>query len=69
MQVNTQEMKRKMAEAKITQEKLAKETGMDNSTFIRKMHAQGLSFTVGQMHRIVEVLNLTKEEAVNIFLN
>jgi len=43
--------------------------GVNPSTLYRKLDGGGYSFTVGQMHKTVEVLGLTKEEAVQIFLN
>ena len=47
---------------------MAREIGVDPSTFYRKLKAEGINFTVGQMHKIVEVLHLSREEAASIFL-
>lgn len=68
MRADVDRLRGKIAEKRITQEELAKEIGMDSSTFYRKMKADGLAFTVGQMHKIADVLNLTSEEARLIFL-
>lgn len=68
MQTNMDKLRGKMAEKRITQEELAERIGIDPSTFCRKMKTEGVTFTVGQMHKIVEVLNLSSTEAVSIFL-
>ena len=52
----------------MTQEEVAERLGVDSSTFSRKMKADGLSFTVEQMHKLVEILNMTPQEAIQIFL-
>ena len=52
----------------MTQEELAEKLGVDSSTFSRKMKADGLSFTVAQMQKLVEILNMTPQEAIQIFL-
>ena len=68
MQTNMDLLRGKMAERKIGKEELAQRIGVDASTFYRKMKDEGISFTVGQMHKIVNVLSLTHEEATAIFL-
>lgn len=68
MQTNLNLLRGKMAEQNISKEELAKKIGIDSSTFYRKMKNNGNSFTVGQMHKIVEILKLTHEEAAAIFL-
>ena len=52
----------------MTQEEVAEKLGVDSSTFSRKMKADGLSFTVEQTHKLVEILNMTPQEAIQIFL-
>lgn len=68
MQTNMDRLRGKMAERKVGKEDLANKIGVDASTLYRKMKDDGVSFTVGQMHKIVEVLGLTCEEATSIFL-
>ena len=68
MSTNMEKLRDKMSELKLTPEDMAREIGVDPSTFYRKIKADGINFTVGQMHKIVEVLNLSTEEAVSIFL-
>ena len=61
-------LKGKIAEKSMTQEDVASKIGINSSTFSRKMKSDGLSFTVGQIHRLVELLDMTPQEAVQIFL-
>ena len=68
MSTNMELLRGKMAERKMSPEDMAREIGVDASTFYRKLRAEGVSFTVGQMHRIVDVLKLSREEAASIFL-
>lgn len=68
MQINMDLLRGKMVERKVGNEQLAEKIGIDPSTFYRKMKANGASFTIGQMHKIVAALNLTHEEASSIFL-
>lgn len=57
----------KIRERRMTQEEFAKEMGIDASTFYRKMKSDGLTFTVGQMHKMVDILGLSADEARKIF--
>ena len=68
MRVNVDKLKGKMVEKNVTGDEMAKKLGVDKSTFYRKLKAEGLSFTIGQMHGIANALNLSNEEAVQIFL-
>ena len=68
MSVDMAKIRGRMAEMKLSPEDMAKEIGVDPSTFYRKIKAEGVNFTVGQMHKIVAVLRLSKEEAASIFL-
>ena len=61
-------LRAKMAEKNISHEDMARKMGIDVSTFYRKMKSDGVNFTVGQMHKIVEELDLSNEEAASIFL-
>ena len=67
MSTNMDVLRGKMTERRITQEEMARKIGVNVSTFYRKMKTDGINFTVGQMHKIVEVLKLTNEEAAAIF--
>ena len=68
MSTNMDALRGKMAERRISHEEMAKRIGVDVSTFYRKMKSDGVNFTVGQMHKIVEILGLSNEEAASIFL-
>lgn len=68
MSTNMDILREKMAALKMSPEDIAREIGVDPSTFYRKMKSDGVKFTVGQMHQIVDILHLTKEEATSIFL-
>lgn len=60
-------LKGKMAERGIRQEDLAKAVGIDRSTLNRRLKT-GEDFTIGETNKIVAFLQLTAEEALNIFL-
>lgn len=68
MRTDIAKLKGKIVERAMTQEEVATKLGIDSSTFSRKMKAEGLSFTVEQMHKLVDILKLTPQEAVQIFL-
>lgn len=68
LSTNMDILREKMARRKLSPEDMARELGVDASTFYRKIKADGVTFTVGQMHKIVDVLHLSKEEATSIFL-
>lgn len=68
MSTNMDVLRGKMTERRVTCEEMARQIGVDVSTLYRKMRSEGTSFTVGQMHKIVEVLKLTPDEASSIFL-
>lgn len=68
MSTNMDILRGKMVEKRVSCEEMARKVGIDTSTFYRKMKLGGMTFTVGQMHKITEVLNLTHEEATSIFL-
>lgn len=68
MSTDMNKLRGRMAEMKLSPEDMAREIGVDPSTFYRKIKTDGVNFTVGQMHKIVDVLKLTREEAASIFL-
>lgn len=68
MSTNMDILRGKMAEKKVSAEDMARAMGINASTFYRKMKTDGASFTVGQMHQVVNVLGLSHEEATSIFL-
>lgn len=68
MKTNMDKLRGKMTEQRMTHEELATAIGVNPSTFYRKMKANGLAFTVEQMHKIVSVLQISASEAQDIFL-
>lgn len=68
MQVDVRKLRGKMAEAGMTQKKLASMIQMNPSTFSRKMHSLALDFSIGDMHRMAQILGLSSDEAAQIFL-
>lgn len=67
MRVDTELLRRSIAASGKTKEAVANEIGVDYSTFARKMKCDGLAFSIGQMHKIVDILNLSAEDATKIF--
>jgi len=68
MRMNTAKLRGKIVERGMRQEDVAKAIGIDSSTMSRKLNGGGELFTVGQMHKLADVLNLSGEEAADIFL-
>jgi len=68
MEVNVAKLKGKIVERGKTQERLAAELSMDKSTFSRKISGGALGFSIEEMHGIVERLELSGNEAKEIFL-
>lgn len=68
MHTDMAKLKGKIVERAMTQEEVAAKIGIDSSTFSRKMKAEGLSFTVEQMHKLVDILDISPQEAIQIFL-
>jgi len=66
--IDTKTLKEKIGKRKMSIAEFSRAIGIDPSTFYRKMEDGGLSFTVGQMHKTGEVLNLTASELGSIFL-
>ena len=54
--------------AGLTVAEIAVELGVNPATVYRKLASPG-SFSVGEAHKLVELLHLTHEEAVSIFLS
>lgn len=58
----------KLKERCMTQKELAKKIGVDSSTISRKLASDGMKFTVGEVHEIADVLQLSASECKDIFL-
>ena len=64
--MNIQNLKDKMDNKGVSVEMLAKEIGIDRSTLYRKLSADG-KFKISEAQKIRAALNLTDDEASNIF--
>ncbi len=64
---DTMRLKGEMVRRGIRQEDLAKAVGIDRSTLNRRLKT-GEDFTIGETNKVVAVLNLTAQEAIEIFL-
>jgi len=60
-------LKGKIVENGTSVSALAKAIGMGPSTFYHKLNRGGLSFSLEEVNRIVDVLGLTVDEAMSIF--
>ncbi len=69
MVANVQRLKEKIVEKSNTQECVARAMGIDRATFYRKMKNGGNGFTVGDIHKMIRCIPLTKEEAIDIFFD
>lgn len=69
MIVNVQKLKGKIVERDTTQENVARICGINRSTFYRKMKRGGDDFTIKEISSMVSGIPLTKDEAMDIFLN
>lgn len=67
--MQTQLLKEKIVSSGTTAEALAVAIGINRSTFYRKMKKDGESFTVEEMNKIVNALQLNKDDAVAIFFD
>lgn len=68
MTVNVQALEQEIKNANLRKKQFANQIDMDEATLYRKMRSDGEKFTVGEMHKIIKVLNLSKDSASAIFL-
>lgn len=66
--VDTNKLKGAIVSNGKTQQIIAKEIGIDKSTFYRKMKNGG-DFSVGEASKMAEVIPLTDTQAISIFFN
>ena len=66
--VKVNRLKGLIVEKQVTQEVVAESIGVNRSTFYRKMKNNG-DFSLEEAKKIKNVLDLTTEEAVDIFFN
>lgn len=66
--VDLNKLRGKIVEKGLSQQELAVSIGIDRSTFYRKMKNGG-DFSIGEVSKMSEAMNLTSQEAVEIFLS
>lgn len=69
MKVDILKLRGKIVENGMTQGELANKIGSNPATFSKKMHKEGMTFTVREIHSVAAILGLTPDEAKNIFLS
>ena len=62
-------LKAKVDASEFTVEELSERIGIDPSTYYRKVNTNGENFTVSQAKKLAAALDLTPEEASEIFLS
>lgn len=67
MHVDINRLKGKITEKGFTGKKLACGLGINESTYYRKQGSGGSSFTVGEVLGMIDLLELTSDEAASIF--
>lgn len=68
LQINIPKLRGKAAEQGLSFAALADAIGMSRSTMWRKMHGGGRCFTIGEVQRMAAMLQLSRAEAMDIFL-
>ena len=66
--MNTKEVKRRMKEKHITGEMMAKELGMNPSTYYRKMQKNGDDFSALDLNVFKRMLEMDSKDALDILL-
>lgn len=66
--VDTHRLRDKIAEKRTNVSEVASKLGMDKATLYRRL-SDSDAFTIGEVNRIVEILDLSHDEAVAIFFN
>ena len=67
--VNTEMLRALMKRKNITVEQAAKEMNMNQATFYRRISAGGEKFTIGEVTKLAEILNMEEETIQNIFFD
>lgn len=68
MVVNIPMLRGRIIENGYNVQSFAERIGIDRSTFYRRIKDDGLSFTVSEIHAMIDALHLTEEEAARVFL-
>ena len=62
-----EELAKKIKQSSLSNKQLAKQVGIDEATFYRKMKKDGETFTIAEAKKIIKELHLTPTEACDIF--
>ena len=65
--VNVERLREEMKEKSITPDAAAVAMGIDVATYYRRMNRQGTKFTVEEVSKLSELLNLSSETMQEIF--
>lgn len=65
--MNVNKLKGKIVEKGMNVTALAEQMGIDRATLYRKLKNSGQTLTIREVNKIVEVLELTEKEALEIF--
>ena len=66
--VDTRLLRIKIEEKRTNISEIASKMGIDKATLYRRI-ANSVTFTIGEVGKIAEILNLTHDEAVSIFFS
>lgn len=66
--VNVDLLKSKITERRTNVSEIAAQMGVDKATLYRRI-ADGSSFTIGEVEKITEVLQLSHDDAISIFFS
>lgn len=65
--MNILKLKGRIVENGLNNSTFAKKINLPVATFYRRLENEGKDFTIGEIERIVDVLNLSSQDAIDIF--
>jgi urease gamma subunit len=69
MKTDLEKLKDKIAETGRTQEQIAELMKMDRNIFAKKMKFDGLPFTISEVYKLIDIIQLSNSEVIQIFLS
>lgn len=66
MAINTEKLE-ELIDERSSKIQVAKQIGIDRSTFYRKIKGEGKGFSIDEAQKIIEAVPLTNQEAIEIF--
>ena len=66
--MNILKLKGKIVENGLNNSTFAEKINVPVATFYRRLENEGRDFTIGEIERMVDVLKLTSQDAIDIFL-